>query len=92
MARTRRALSNWKNKKEAKLLVKSTHQVLCHLHGDGRDLLAVLADHFLDDIGEVVVLRLPDDVQEGLHHRPDKGGDVFFGCKRGEKESVLKTH
>lgn len=60
-------------------LAKVTDQVLCHVHGDGRDLLAVLADHFLDDVGEVVVLRLPDDVQEGLHHRLDEGGDVFFG-------------
>lgn len=61
------------------LLANFTDQVLRHVHGDGRDLLAVLADHFLDDVGEVVVLRLPDDVQESLHHWLDEGGDVFFG-------------
>lgn len=56
--------------------------MLCHLHGDGRDLFTVFTDHLLDDVGEVVVLRFPDDVQKGLHHGPDEGGDVLFGCGR----------
>lgn len=69
------------------LLTTVTDQVPCHVHSDGCDLLAVLADHFLDDVGEVIVLRLPDDVQECLHHWLNVGGDVFFGLKGNEKKN-----
>lgn len=61
------------------LSTHTPHQVLCHLHSDGRDLFAVLADHLLDDVSEVIVLRFTHNVQEGLHHRPDEGSDILFG-------------
>lgn len=53
--------------------------MLGHFHSDWRDLFAVLADHLLDDIGKIVVLCLAHDLEEGLHHGPDVGGDVIFG-------------
>lgn len=55
--------------------------MLGHLHGDRGHLLAVLADHLLYYIGEVVILCLTHDVEESLHHWPDEGGDVLFGCR-----------
>ncbi len=61
------------------LFTDCAYQVLCHLHCNRGDFLTVFTDHLLYDIGEVVVLRLPHDVQECLHHWPDEGGDVFFG-------------
>lgn len=54
--------------------------MLGHLHSDRSHLLTVLADHLLDDVGEVVVLSLAYNVKESLHHWPDEGGDVLFGC------------
>lgn len=56
-----------------------THQVLRHLHCNRGDLLAVFTDHLLYDISEIVVFRLPDDVQECVHHRSNVRGDVLFG-------------
>lgn len=53
--------------------------MLGHLHRYWCDLITVFTNHFLNDIGEVIILRLPDDVKEGLHHWSDEGGDVFFG-------------
>lgn len=60
--------------------------MLGHLHSDGSHLLTVLADHLLDDVGEVVILRLAHNVKESLHHWPDKGGDVLFGCGGGDEQ------
>lgn len=54
--------------------------MLGHLHSDGSHLLTILADHLLDDVGEVVILSLAYDVKESLHHWPDEGSDVLFGC------------
>lgn len=68
------------------------YQMLGHLDGDGSHLLTVLADHLLDDVGEVVVLGLAHDVKQSLHHWPDERGDVLFGCRwseRKEKKSCL---
>lgn len=56
------------------------YQVLCHVHSNGRHLLVVLADHLLNDIGQVVILRLFDHVQQLLHDGPDVGSDVDLGC------------
>lgn len=64
---------------------QSPYQMLCHLHCNWSDLLTIFTDHLLNDIGEIIILRLPDDVQECLHHWPDEGGDVFFGWGGGEK-------
>ncbi len=61
------------------LFTDCTNQMLGHLHCNWGDLLTVFTDHLLNDIGEVIVLRLPDDVEECLHHWPDEGGDVLFG-------------
>lgn len=54
--------------------------MLGHLHSDGGHFFTVLADHLLDDVGEVVILSLAHNVKESLHHWPDEGGDVLFGC------------
>ncbi len=53
--------------------------MLGHLYSDWCDLLTVLADHLLDDVGKIVILGLTHNVEERLHHRPDVGGDVIFG-------------
>lgn len=53
--------------------------MLGHLHSDWGDLLTVLADHLLDDIGKIIILGLAHDLEEGLHHGPDVWGDVIFG-------------
>lgn len=60
-------------------MMTCTYQVLRHLHCYWSDLLTIFTDHLLYDIGEVIVLCLPDNVQECLHHWPDEGDDVFFG-------------
>ena len=65
--------------------------MLRHLHGDGRDLFAVFTDHLLDNVGEVIILRFPDDVQQCLHHGPNEGGDVLFGCRRGRQTGHVVT-
>lgn len=56
-----------------------SYQVLSHVHGDGGHFLVVLADHFLNDIGEVVILRLLHHVEQLLHDRPDVRPDVQLG-------------
>ena len=59
--------------------------MLGHLHSDGGHFLAVLANHLLYHVGEVIILCLAHNVEESLHHWPDEGGDVLFGYsgKRG---------
>lgn len=59
--------------------VYSTYQVLCHVHSNSRHLLVVLADHLLDNIGEIIILRLLYHVQELLHDRPDVRSDIKLG-------------
>jgi hypothetical protein len=39
-------------------------EVLAHVDGDRHQLFGVCADDLLHDGGQVVVLRLPDDVQK----------------------------
>lgn len=53
--------------------------MLGHLYSDRGDLLTVLADHLLDDVGKIVVLGLAHDLEECLHHGPNVRGDVIFG-------------
>lgn len=37
--------------------------MLCHLYCNWSDLLTVFTDHLLYDISEIIILRLPDNVQ-----------------------------
>jgi len=51
--------------------------MLTDVHGDGDELLRVGADDLLHDGGEVVVLRLPDDVEELERDLPDLGLQIL---------------
>lgn len=65
-----------------------SYQVLSHVHGDGRHLLVVLADHLLNDVGQVVVLRLLDHVKQLLHDGPHIRPDVKLGCVGTRRQST----
>lgn len=64
------------------------YQVLSHVHGDGRHLLVVLADHLLNDIGQVVVLRLLDHMKQLVHDGPHIGPDVQLSCVGTRRQST----
>lgn len=56
-----------------------SYQVLRHVHSDCGHLLVVLADHLLNDVGQVVVLSLFHHMQQLLHDWPNVGPDVQLG-------------
>lgn len=60
-----------------------THEVLGHLERDGQQLLCVGADNLLHDVGQVIVLRLPQDLQQLQSDRLDVGLQVLLGYKNG---------
>lgn len=62
-------------------LICEQYQVLRHVHSNDGHLLIVLADHLLDDVGQVIILRLFDDVEQLLHHGSNVGPDVDFSYR-----------
>lgn len=57
-----------------------SYQVLSHVHSDGRHFMVVLADHLLNDVGQVVVFRLLDHMKQLVHDGPHIRPDVELGC------------
>lgn len=56
-----------------------TYQVLGCVDSDGGHVLTVLTYELLDDIGDIIILRLSDDVQELLHDESHVWFHVLLG-------------
>lgn len=80
-------LNKWSDGNNGKFLC---YQVLRHVHSDGGHLLIVFTDHFLDDVGQVIIFCLFHHVQKLLHDGADVWPHVHLGyIQRHKKKSTL---
>lgn len=65
------------------------YQVLGHVHSDSGHLVIVFTDHFLNDIGQVIILCFFHHVQELLHDWADVGSDVYLSYKQKHTRTLF---
>lgn len=65
--------------------------MLCHFYCNRSNFFTVLADHFLNYIGKIIIFCFSYNVKKSLHDGSDEWCDIFFSCKRKRKKLLVPT-
>lgn len=65
--------------------------MLCHFYCNRSNFFTILADHFLNYIGKIIIFCFSYNVKKSLHDGSDEWCDIFFSCKRKRKKLLVLT-
>lgn len=67
--------------------------MLCHFYCNRSNFFTILADHFLNYIGKIIIFCFSYNMKKSLHYRSDEWRDIFFSCeKKNWKQNSLKPY